>query len=253
MRSERYATRERVAHKKWSGPLRRVELDPEPPVKSGRPAPAFRLSRREPKSAAGHAHGPSDPGTRRFSIGSKDRRVQHLRCRPTPNFILAKTPQRRGRTAGKSCGSHTPRVMRLSAAKCGHSFLFPQEAKYVYATSSPSAASIGVSRNRGNNALGNGARSDRRCVQWSRRACRIHGLKALAPEGWGVAPVFHELASDGGLRFLVGGAVLPLRAGDTTQPIAGPIVCKRRMIEPPPPWIRRALPGRRPRFAGPLT
>jgi hypothetical protein len=76
-------------HKKWSGPLRRVELDPEPPVKSGRPAPAFRLSRSGPKSAAGHAHGPSDSGTRRFSIGSKDRRVQHLRCRPTPNFILA--------------------------------------------------------------------------------------------------------------------------------------------------------------------
>ena len=62
--------------KKWSGPLRRVELDPEPPVKSGRPAPTFRLSRCEPKSAAGHAHGPSDSGTRRFSIGSKDRRVQ---------------------------------------------------------------------------------------------------------------------------------------------------------------------------------
>ena len=62
--------------KKWSGPLRRVELDPEPPVKSGRPAPAIRLSRSEPKSAAGHAHGPSDSGTRRFSIGSKDRRVQ---------------------------------------------------------------------------------------------------------------------------------------------------------------------------------
>ena len=40
-------------------------------------------------SAAGHAHGPSDSGTRRFSIGSKDRRVQHLRCRPTPEFILA--------------------------------------------------------------------------------------------------------------------------------------------------------------------
>jgi hypothetical protein len=80
----------RAAIKKWSGPLRRVELDPEPPVKSGRPAPAFRLSRREPKSAAGHAHGPSDSGTRRFSIGSKDRRVQHLRCRPTPGFILAK-------------------------------------------------------------------------------------------------------------------------------------------------------------------
>src|ERR1700693_402027 len=79
-------------HKKWSGPLRRVKLDPEPPVKSGRPAPAFRLSRSEPKSAAGHAHGSSDSGTRRFSIGSKDRRFQHLRCRPTPDFILAKPP-----------------------------------------------------------------------------------------------------------------------------------------------------------------
>src|SRR6266436_7106212 len=75
--------------KKWSGPLSRVELDPEPPVKSGRPAPAFRLSRSEPKSAAGHAHGPSDSGTRGSSIGSKDRRVHHLHCRPTPNFILA--------------------------------------------------------------------------------------------------------------------------------------------------------------------
>ena len=230
-----------------------MELDPEPPVKSGRPAPAFRLSRSEPKSAAGHAHGPSDPGTRRFSIGSKDRRVQHLRCRPTPNFILAKTPQLRGRTAVKSCGSHTPRVMRVSTAKCGHSLLFPQEAKYVYATSIPGAALIGVLHNRGNNALGNDARLVWRCVQWSRRACRIHGLTALPPTGWGAAPVFHELASGGGLRFLAGGAVLPLRAGDTTQPIAGPIVCKRRMIEPPPPWIRHPLRGQRPRFDGPLT
>ena len=94
-------------HKKWSGPRRRVELDPEPPVKSGRPAPAFRLSRREPKSATGHAHGPSDSGTRRFSIGSKDRRVQHLRCRPTPKFILAKPARRRERTACKSFARHT--------------------------------------------------------------------------------------------------------------------------------------------------
>ena len=95
--------------KKWSGPLRRAELDPEPPVKSGRPAPAFRLSRSEPKSAAGHAHGPSDSGTRRFSIGSKDRRVQHLRCRPTPNYILA-NPIRECREGG---GKVAPRNANL--------------------------------------------------------------------------------------------------------------------------------------------
>jgi len=91
----------RAAIKKWSGPLRRVELDPEPPVKSGRPAPAFRLSLGEPKSAVGHAHGPSDSGTRRFSIGSKDRRVQHLRCRPTPNYILANPIREWREGAGK--------------------------------------------------------------------------------------------------------------------------------------------------------
>jgi hypothetical protein len=240
-------------HKKWSGPLRRAELDPEPPVKSGRPAPAFRLSRREPKSAAGHAHGPSDSGTRGSSIGSKDRRCRHLRCRPTPDFILAKPHQQRGRTARKSCGGHTPCVMRLSTVRCGHSFLFPPEATCVYATSSLREASSGASRNLGNSALGNGARSNRRCVRWSRRACRIHGLTGPAPAGWGVALICHELASDVGHGSLGGGAAHPLRANDTTQPIAGPIVCTRPGIVRPLPWIRHTSSEPRPQTDAPLV
>ena len=86
-------------HKKWSSPLRRVELDPEPPVKSGRPAPTFRLSRCEPKSAAGHAHGPSDSGTRRFSIGSKDRRVQSPALQANSRLHSSKAAS----TAWKNC------------------------------------------------------------------------------------------------------------------------------------------------------
>jgi hypothetical protein len=179
-------------HKKWSGPLRRVKLDPEPPVKSGRPAPAFRLSRSEPKSAAGHAHGSSDSGTRRFSIGSKDRRFQHLRCRPTPDFILAKPHPRRRRTAGESCAGHTPFGMTLSRITYEQSFSFSSAAKCVCAISTLGVASIGASRNRGNSGLGSGARSGRRCVRWSKRACRIHGLTVPAPTGWGGGPVFHE-------------------------------------------------------------
>ena len=239
-------------HKKWSGPLRRVELDPEPPVKSGRPAPAFRLSRSEPKSAAGHAHGPSDSGTRRFSIGSKDRRVQHLRCRPTPDFILAKPPRRRERTACRSCGELTRREMTLSTVRWGHSFLFSPAAKCVCAISSPGVASIGASHNRGNSALGSGARSNRRFVRWSRRACQIRGRRVPAPTGRGAAPICRGPALGGGHRTLVGGAVLPLRANDTTRPIAGPIVCTRRGSGRPPRWIRRAATEPRPQTGAPL-
>ena len=203
-------------HKKWSGPLRRAELDPEPPVKSGRPAPAFRLSRSEPKSAAGHAHGPSDSGTRRFSIGSKDRRVQHLRCRPTPDFILAKPPRRRERTARRSCGGLNPCDIALNSVRCAGFFFLSLAAKCVCAISILGAASVGVSHNRGNSALGSGARSDGRCVRWSRRACQIRGRMVPAPTSWGAAPICREPASGGDLPSLGGGAVLPLRANDAT-------------------------------------
>jgi hypothetical protein len=123
---------------------------------------------------------------------------------------------------------------------CAQSCWAPLAARCVCAISSPGVASIGASHNRGNSALGSGARSGRRCVRWSRRACRSHGLMVPAPTGWGVAPIFHEPASDAGLRSLGGGAVLPLRANDTTWPTAGPIVCRRPVSGRPPRWIRRA-------------
>jgi hypothetical protein len=82
--------------------------------------------------------------------------------------------------------------MTLSTVTCGQTFSFSWAARCVCAISTLGVASIGASRNRGNSALGSGARSDQRCVQWSRRACRIHGRTAPAPTGWGVAPVFHE-------------------------------------------------------------
>jgi hypothetical protein len=145
--------------KNGAGPLRRVELDPEPPVKSGRPAPAFRLSLGEPKSAAGHAHGPSDSGTRRFSIGSKDRRVHHLRCRPTPNYILAKLRLRCGGSAWKNCGYHTLHHLSFGTFSCGCFLFFPWPTTYVYAIANLILAASDVSRNRWNIALGSAARS----------------------------------------------------------------------------------------------
>jgi hypothetical protein len=128
-----------------------------------------------------------------------------------------------------------------------------QAAKCVYATSSRGAASIGVSHSRGNNAPGSGARSDGRCVRWSRRAYRIRGRTAPAPASSEGAPICRGPVLDAGHRSLGVGAALPLRACDTKQPIAGPIVCRRRAIVRPPPWIRRAIAGQRQRFDGPLT
>ena len=200
-------------HKKWSGPLRRVELDPEPPVKSGRPAPAFRLSRSEPKSAAGHAHGPSDSGTRRFSIGSKDRRVQHLRCRPTPDFILAKPPRRRGRTARTSCaGAHSVGIKAECHARRRHSSIPLAGSQVCLCHLQPSRASIVLHVIAGIAHPEAAPDQARRCALWSRRACRIHGRQGPCASSWGVAPVFRETVSDAGLRSLGGGAALPPHA-----------------------------------------
>ncbi len=228
-----------------------MELDPEPPVKSGRPAPAFRLSRSEPKSAAGHAHGPSDSGTRRFSIGSKDRRVQHLRCRPTPEFILAKPPRRRGRTTRTSCAALIPSGIKLRHARRVHSFIPPRAARCVCATSSQAAASTGVSRNRGNSAPGIGARSGRRFAQWSRRACRTHGRRVPARASWGVPLICLEAVSDAVHQSLGGCAALPLHANGAMQPIAGPIVCRRPASGRPKRWIHRASVAPRPKTGAP--
>jgi hypothetical protein len=134
-----------------------------------------------------------------------------------------------------------------------HSFLLSLAARYVCATASPDEASIGASHNRGSSGPGSGARSDWKCVQWSRRVCQIREPTAPEQAGRGAALICRELASGEGHRFLGGGAGLPPLASDATWPTAGPIVCRRPGSVRSPPWIRHASSVRRPQIVAPPT
>jgi hypothetical protein len=136
---------------------------------------------------------------------------------------------------------------------CAHYDRAPRAAKCVCATSSQDAASTGASHSRANIALGNAARSDRRCARWSTQACRIHGLPAPAPTGLGVVPICHEPASGGALRSLAGDAVLPRRASDTIRPTAGPSGCPHLRSVQSLLWIRPASSEQRPQIGAPPT
>ncbi len=121
----------------------------------------------------------------------------------------------------------------------------------VRAISSPSVAVAGV-HDRGNSALGNGARLEERCVPRSTRAFQIHWRSVLAPTSREGEPVFHERVLDVA-RTSVCTAALSLLLSDSIGPIFEPTGCAlpgnvRRLI-----WIRRAAPGPRPRFGALLT
>src|SRR5260370_36808520 len=102
--------------------------------------------------------------------------------------------------------------------RCGNPFPLWWAGRCVCAIASLGLAADGA-HDRGNNALGTGARSVLRFVRRSKRAYRIHGLPVLAPTGWEAAQVFREAVWDGP-RFSDGGAALPRHAIDATGPVA---------------------------------
>ena len=138
-----------------------------------------------------------------------------------------------------------------TAVRCGDSFPLWRAPRCVCATSSPGVAADGA-HDRGNSALGNGARSVLRFVRRSRRAYQIHGLPVLAPKGWEDARVFRGAVWDG-LRFSDAGAALPLHARDAIGPIAGRTVWRRPGNEQLPTWIRRTAIDQRPQPGESLT
>ena len=136
-----------------------------------------------------------------------------------------------------------------------HSLRFSPAARCVCATSSPAAASTCASHNRGNSALGNGARSGGRCVQWSTRACRIHARTVLAPAGWAAAPVFHasQLRAWTPPVFEPQAQSFFSMPNGARRPIAAPIVCRRPASVRPLPSIRPDSSAPPPRTGAPPT
>jgi hypothetical protein len=120
----------------------------------------------------------------------------------------------------------------------GDPFPLLRVATCVCAIASPSVAADG-GHDRGNSALGTGARSVQQSVPRSRRACQTHGPLVLAPKGREAAQVFREEVW-GGLRLSDAGAVLPLHASDATVPIAERIVWTRLGSGRPLKWTRLA-------------
>src|SRR3977135_3177402 len=151
-----------------------------------------------------------------------------------------------------NCGQNALSVATTeTAVRCGDSFPLWRTPRCVCASSSPGLTADGA-HDRGNSALGTGARSDRRSVPRSKRGYQIHGLPVLAPKGREGARVFREAAWDGH-RFSDAGEALPLHASDAIGPIAGRTVWTRPGNEQLPKWIRRDAIGPWPQTGESLT
>jgi hypothetical protein len=188
---------------------------------------------------------------------------KHLRCRPTPAFILANLNARK-RKARRRVSELTVvgwRKLRAGLRKLSGSQLkmFPERsllgnapaATCAYATSNPTLEVTCDLRGPVNSARGSGARSIRRRVPWSIRACHNRALTVPQQEGRSAAPIFHGSASEAGLPISRGGADPRPRATGAATPSAAPIECTRPVSGQPQRWIPLAAAVQSQRTGGP--
>jgi hypothetical protein len=141
----------------------------------------------------------------------------------------------------------------VSFVTCVHACASLPAATCACAISTSAAAGGCVSHDRGNSALGSGARSERRRAPWSRRVCRIRAQRVPAPIARGAASIWREITLAGDRLFSDGGAVRRRRPSGASAPIAERIGWTHRKNGRHPPWIRRVAAGPRQQTGALLT